>query len=145
MQKQWKHRFFLTVLSENDLPNNGPLLTLQSLTGTRRLTVSSSSSLSSDLCEASDDRTFLEVKFARNRCMLCFYQKIEWDRIPTDPVQEVAIQLLDSQVCLRVRSVGPVGDFLDCYPNMAPYYLHIVFCTICHIIFIRYVLVPIHS
>ena len=38
--------------------------------------------------------------------------KIEWDRIPTDPVQEVAIELLDTPD-LGVRSVGPVGDFLE--------------------------------
>ena len=31
------------------------------------------------------------------RCGLC-PSKIEWDRIPTDPVQEVAIELLDTQV-----------------------------------------------
>ena len=25
-----------------------------------------------------------------------FHQQIEWDRIPTDPVQQVAIELLDT-------------------------------------------------
>ena len=41
--------------------------------------------------------------------------KIEWDRIPTDPVKLVSCEteLLDTQVFLGVRSVGPVEDFLD--------------------------------
>ncbi len=37
--------------------------------------------------------------------------KIIWDRIPTDPVQYVAITI--RFLGLGVRSVGPVGDFLD--------------------------------
>ena len=41
-----------------------------------------------------------------------FPSKIEWDRIPTDPLNKL-LELLDTQV-QGVRSVGPVGDFLEC-------------------------------
>ena len=39
--------------------------------------------------------------------------KVEWDRIPTDPEMEVAIELLDTQVKRGPWNVGPVGDFLE--------------------------------
>ena len=43
-----------------------------------------------------------------------FPSKIAWDRIPTKPLEEVATELLDSQVfCGHPWTVGPVGDFLD--------------------------------
>ena len=38
--------------------------------------------------------------------------EIEWDRIPTDPV-EVSCDRAIRYSGLGVRSVGPVGDFLD--------------------------------
>ena len=49
----------------------------------------------------------------------CFHPKMEWDRIPTDPlfVSCDRATTIDTQVFFGVRSwtVGPfVGDFLDC-------------------------------
>ena len=38
--------------------------------------------------------------------------KIEWDRIPTDPVQKAA-RVIGYPGFFGVRSVGPVGDFLE--------------------------------
>ena len=41
-----------------------------------------------------------------------FPSKIEWDRIPTDPVQEVAIELLDPQVFSGSVKRGSCWRFL---------------------------------
>ena len=40
-----------------------------------------------------------------------FHQKMKWDRIPTDPVQQVAIEPLDTQVERGPFRNGRVGDF----------------------------------
>ena len=50
-----------------------------------------------------------------NGCDPNYPSKIEWDRIPTDPVQQVAIEPIDTQVERGPFRNGPVGDFLDNY------------------------------
>ena len=49
--------------------------------------------------------------FQRIPCL--FPSKIEWDRIPTDPVQRKLRDRAIRYSGLGVHSVGPVGDFLD--------------------------------
>ena len=44
--------------------------------------------------------------------------KIEWDRLPTDPRKNKLLELLYIDTLVfsgSVRSVGPVGDFLECW------------------------------
>ena len=62
---------------------------------------------------------------------LYFPSKIQWDPIPTDPVQYVAMELF-LYLGLGVPSVGPVGDFLHILDLLGGEILTFILYTMVH-------------